>query len=40
MSWGGSYGKSGYMFFYERRRKKDLSIVVPSVNIEKESSEG
>jgi len=25
---GGAYGKSGYMLFYERRRKKDLKILV------------
>ena len=27
-SWGGSYGKSAYMLFYERRKKKDLKFVV------------
>ena len=26
---GGSYGKSGYMLFYERRLKKPIRIVVP-----------
>ena len=26
---GGSYGKSGYMLFYERRKKKPIAIVVP-----------
>ena len=33
-SWGGgSYGKSGYMFFYERRKKKDLKVVLPLFDI-------
>jgi len=25
---GGSYGKSGYMVFYERRKKKDLKLLI------------
>lgn len=28
-SFGGKYGKSGYMLFYERRVKKPIKIVVP-----------
>jgi len=26
---GGDYGQSGYMLFYERKKKKDLKILVP-----------
>lgn len=26
---GGAYGKSGYMLFYERKKKKPLKILVP-----------
>ena len=40
MTWGGNYGKSGYMLFYERRRKKDLKVVLPSINVEKATKEG
>merc|ERR1712226_1436932 len=28
--WGGKYGKSAYMLVYERRRKKDVKMVVPA----------
>lgn len=28
--WGGRYGKSGYMLFYERKVKKPIKIVVPA----------
>lgn len=34
-SFGGSYGKSAYMLFYERRKKKDLKVVVPVEEVEK-----
>ena len=26
---GTTYGKSAYMLFYERRKKKDIKIVIP-----------
>ena len=29
VGWGGSYGKSAYMLFYERRKKKNVKLVVP-----------
>ena len=35
-SWGGKYGKSAYMLFYERRRKKDIKLVVPEDKVEEE----
>jgi hypothetical protein len=28
---GGGYGKSGYMLFYERRQKRPIKLLVPSV---------
>lgn len=28
---GGSYGKSGYMLFYERKQKKPIKIVVEKI---------
>jgi hypothetical protein len=31
--WGGKYGKSGYMLFYERKIKKPIKIVVPKEDI-------
>ena len=31
---GDSYGTSGYMLFYERRKKKDLKIVVPKDEVD------
>lgn len=31
---GDSYGTSGYMLFYERRKKKDLKIVVEEDKVE------
>jgi hypothetical protein len=33
-SWGGNYGKSAYMLFYERRMKKPIKIVVPEDEVE------
>jgi hypothetical protein len=39
-NWGGGYGKSGYMLFYERRMKKNMKIVVPSVVMEKNAEAG
>mmetsp|Transcript_40518 Transcript_40518/g.29172 ORF Transcript_40518/g.29172 Transcript_40518/m.29172 type:complete len:83 (-) Transcript_40518:2608-2856(-) len=40
--WGssGSYGKSGYMLFYERRQKKPLKILVPEDQVEKSKASG
>ena len=35
-NWGGKYGKSAYMLFYERRKKKDMKIVVPEEKVEEE----
>ena len=32
-NWGGKYGKSAYMLFYERRKKKDMKIVVPEEKV-------
>ena len=26
---GGTYGKSAYMLFYERRKKKDMKVIIP-----------
>lgn len=34
-SFGGKYGKSGYMLFYERRVKKPIKIVVPEDQVSK-----
>ena len=31
---GDSYGTSAYMLFYERRKKKDLVIIVPEDKVE------
>ena len=33
-SWGGAYGKSAYMLFYERRQKKSLKIIVKENDVE------
>ena len=32
-SLGDSYGQSGYMLFYERRRKKPIKILVPAEEV-------
>lgn len=32
--WGGRYGKSGYMLFYERKVKKPIKFVVPKDKID------
>lgn len=37
---GDSYGTSGYMLFYERRKKKDLKIVVPESQLEERKAGG
>jgi hypothetical protein len=37
---GRSYGKSGYMLFYERRKKKPLRILVQDKQAEQELKEG
>jgi hypothetical protein len=37
---GDSYGTSGYMLFYERRKKKDLKLVVPKEEVDQEKSDG
>lgn len=37
---GDSYGTSGYMLFYERRKKKDLKIVVPASQVEERKTQG
>ena len=37
---GDSYGTSGYMLFYERRKKKDLKIVVEEEKVEEQKSKG
>ena len=34
--WGGKYGKSGYMLFYERKKKKPIKIVVPNEQVSEE----
>lgn len=39
-SMGDSYGTSAYMLFYERRKKKDLVIVVPEDKAEELKSKG
>lgn len=31
-----TYGKSAYMLFYERRRKKDMKIVIADDKVEEE----
>lgn len=33
---GGDYGQSGYMLFYERRKKKPIKILVPEDEVEKQ----
>jgi len=33
--WGGNYGKSAYMLFYERRQKKSLKIIVNEEDVER-----
>jgi len=35
-----SYGKSAYMLFYERRKKKDLKILVPEDQAESVKAQG
>lgn len=35
---GGSYGKSGYMLFYERRKKKPLKVLEPQGKDEEEKT--
>ena len=37
---GESYGTSAYMLFYERRKKKDLVIIVPEDKVEDQRSKG
>ena len=37
---GGNYGKSGYMLFYERRKKKDLTIVLPCFKVNTDGQQG
>ena len=37
---GDSYGKSGYMLFYERRKKKDLKILVADDQVEEQKAKG
>ena len=37
---GDSYGTSAYMLFYERRKKKDLVIIVPEDKVEDQRSKG
>ena len=39
-SFGGSYGKSAYMLFYERRRKKGLKLLVPEDKVEETKAQG
>ena len=39
-NWGGKYGKSAYMLFYERRKKKDLKFVVKEEQVEEEKAKG
>lgn len=36
---GGGYGKSGYMLFYEKRKKNPIKLLVPSSASEKEGDE-
>lgn len=37
---GGNYGKSAYMLFYERRKKKGLKILVPEAQVEETKATG
>lgn len=37
---GDSYGKSAYMLFYERRMKKDLTILVPDEQVDAQKAQG
>jgi len=37
---GDSYGTSGYMLFYERRKKKDLKILIDENKVEEEKAKG
>ena len=37
---GGNYGKSGYMLFYERRKKKNLTIVLPCFKVNPANKQG
>lgn len=39
-SFGGSYGKSAYMLFYERRKKKGLKLLVPEDKVEETKAQG
>lgn len=39
-SFGGSYGKSAYMLFYERRKKKGIKILVPDEQVEEAKTQG
>lgn len=39
-SFGNSYGKSGYMLFYERRKKRPLKILVPQEELEESKAKG
>ena len=34
------YGKSAYMLFYERRRKKDMKVVIPETEVEQVKQSG
>jgi len=38
--WGGKYGTSAYMLFYERIKKKDIKLVVPEDQVEEEKNNG
>lgn len=37
---GNSYGTSGYMLFYERRRKKPIKILIDEDKVEEEKKAG
>jgi len=37
---GDSYGTSGYMLFYERRKKKDLKILIDEDKVKEEKAKG
>ena len=39
-SFGGSYGKSAYMLVYERKKKRDLKILVNKEEVEQEKQNG
>lgn len=39
-NWGGKYGKSAYMLFYERRKKKDMKVVIADDKVEEEKTKG